>query len=58
VYSALFAFFGSTWKNRNKAMHGRDQEDSDRITRARLLRQVENIYAVRASLRAENSREI
>jgi hypothetical protein len=58
VYSALFAFFCSTWKNRNEAMHGRDQEDCNRITKARLFRRVENIYTVRDSLRAEDRREI
>jgi hypothetical protein len=58
VYSALFAFFCSTWKNRNEAMHGRDQEDCDRITKARLFRRVENIYTVRDSLRAEDRSEL
>jgi hypothetical protein len=58
VYSALFAFFGSTLKNMNEAMHGRDQEDCDRITKARLIRRVENIYTVRDSLRAEDRSEI
>jgi hypothetical protein len=39
-------------------MHGRDQEECDRITKGRLLRRVENIYAVRDSLGAVDRREI
>jgi hypothetical protein len=37
VYSAIFSFFCSSWKNRNEALHGRDQEESDNIMRTRLL---------------------
>jgi hypothetical protein len=55
---AIFSFFCSSWKDRNEALHGRDQEDSDNIMRTRLLRRIDNIYAVKDKLQVEDSKEI
>jgi ribonuclease HI len=58
VYSAMLAFFNSSWKERNESLHGVDQEDRDRILRTRLLARMDNIYSVKDKLRPEDSRDI
>jgi hypothetical protein len=47
TYSAMLAFFMRTWRDRNEALHGRDQVDKEQIMRTRLSRRVDRIYSMK-----------
>jgi hypothetical protein len=47
IYSAILAFFMRTWRDRNEALHGRDQVVCEQITRTRLSRKVDRIYSMK-----------
>jgi hypothetical protein len=58
VYLAIFSFFSQAWRERNGALHGTDQADSEFIKRDRLMRKVDEIFSVKGHLLAADRSEI
>jgi hypothetical protein len=58
VYSAMFNFFSRAWIERNGALHGIDQKESEFIKRDRLLRKVDAIFSVKGQLLVVDRLEI
>jgi hypothetical protein len=58
VYSAIFSFFSQLWRERNGALYGTDQADSEFIKRYRLMRKVDEIFSVKGHLLAADRSEI